>query len=373
MVNTRQSTIVNPENNDTLRDNIAALISEEIEKMREEIRVTKIEFLRFGGEDVRGWLFKCEQFFKVDDVAKDHKGIMFLGPYRQAILQRFGLAYDDPLAEIKKIRHVKYVEQYIDEYDNLLCRVELSEEQSGSFFLVGLQNDVKVAVRMFKSRSLAELYWLVKLQEGNLNAMKSKNKMPLFPNSRFSGSNSTYLNNPKPVSLPTPNSNWRNRIANLNTAPIRKQLTHKELEEKRAKNLCFYYDQKYVFGHKCLSHMFSLEVVVDNDEEDIVWEPTNEDVDYELSIVLNVVQEESSVPHISLNALTGRNTFQTMRVSGYVEKHEIHILIDSGSTYNFLDSNTAKRLGCQLKSTYPLQVTVTNGNNMMSSKMCRVK
>ncbi|GJY74661.1 retrotransposable element Tf2 [Tanacetum coccineum] len=191
--------------------------------------------------------------------------------------------------------------------------VELSEEQSISFFLAGLQQDVEVAVRMFKPRSLAKLYGLAKLQETNLNAMKSKNRMPLLPNSR------------------------------------------------------------YVPGHKCPSQMFSLEVVADNDEEEIVWNPVNEDGDCELSDVINVVQEENSVPHISLNALYGRNTFHTMRVSGYVSKHEIHILLDSGGTHNFLDCNTAKKLGCPLTSTYPLQVIVAIGNNMMTSKMCRMK
>ncbi|GJV82812.1 reverse transcriptase [Tanacetum coccineum] len=152
-------------------------------------------------------------------------------------IKRFGLAYDDPLAEIKKIKLVKSVQEYIDEYDKLLCKVELSEEQSISFFLVGLQNDVEVTVMMFKPRLLVELYGLAKLQEANLNAMKSKNKMHLLPNSRFNGYNSTYPNSPKPVSLPTSNSNWRKRTANPNTAPIRKQLTQKELEEKKAKNL----------------------------------------------------------------------------------------------------------------------------------------
>ncbi|GKA25418.1 putative mitochondrial protein [Tanacetum coccineum] len=213
-------------------------------------KVTKIEFPRFRGEYVRGWLFK----------------------------------------------------------------LELSEEQSISFFLVGLQNDVEVTVMMFKPRLLVELYGLAKLQEANLNAMKSKNKMPLLPNSRFNGYNSTYPNNPKLVSLPTSNSNWRKRTANPNIAPIRKQLTQKELEEKRAKNLCFYYDQKYAPDHKSPSQMFSLEVVVDNDEEDIVWEASKEYADCELSDVINVVQEEDSVPHISLNALTGRNTFQMLNM-----------------------------------------------------------
>ena len=61
------------------------------------------------------------------------------------------------------------------------------------------------------------------------------------------------------MALPAPNANWRNR-------PPRKQLTQKELDEKRAKNLCFYCDQKYSLGHKCPSQKFSLEVVVDKDE-----------------------------------------------------------------------------------------------------------
>ncbi|GJS64872.1 reverse transcriptase domain-containing protein, partial [Tanacetum coccineum] len=96
----------------------------------------------------------------------------------------------------------------------------------------------------------------------------------------------------------------------------------------------------YAPRHKCPSQLFSLEVIVGNDNEEIVWEVEREDVDCKLSKALNVVQEEDNVLYISLNALIRRNPFQTMRVTGYVGKHEIHILIDSGSTYNFLDSNT---------------------------------
>nr|GEV88144.1 reverse transcriptase [Tanacetum cinerariifolium] len=77
-----------------------------------------------------------------------------------------------------------------------------------------------------------------------------------------------------------------------------------------------------------------------NDNEEIVRDVEKEDVDCELSEALNVVHEEDNVLYISLNALIGRNLFQTMRVIGYVGKHEIHILIDSDSTHNFLDFNT---------------------------------
>ncbi|GJV04300.1 retrovirus-related pol polyprotein from transposon 17.6 [Tanacetum coccineum] len=227
MANTRQTTIMNPEPNDALRDTIAALIREEIEKMRVEMR-------NVASSSTTGQNGARRQWDKMLgggclNVSGFSRWMVLQRARRRAILQRSGSSYDDPLVEIKKIKHVKSVQEYIDEYDKLLCRVELSEEQSISFFLAGLQNDVEVAVRMFKPRSLVELYGLAKLQEANLNAMR---------------------------------------------------------------------------------------IVVDNDEEDIVWEPTNEDVDYELSDVINVVQEES---------------------------------------------------------TYPLQVTVANGNNIMSNKICRMK
>nr|GEV11799.1 retrovirus-related Pol polyprotein from transposon TNT 1-94 [Tanacetum cinerariifolium] len=86
-----------------LRTTIASLMREEMEKLREEMRntvvtknndgfvhrqqaeqqngmnsmqfsrVTNIKFPKFGGDDVMGWLFKCEQFFKVDNIVDDHK------------------------------------------------------------------------------------------------------------------------------------------------------------------------------------------------------------------------------------------------------------------------------------------------------------
>ena len=36
-------------------------------------RVTKLEFPKFGGDNVRDWMFRCEQFFKVDNVPDESK------------------------------------------------------------------------------------------------------------------------------------------------------------------------------------------------------------------------------------------------------------------------------------------------------------
>nr|GEU56093.1 probable purple acid phosphatase 20 [Tanacetum cinerariifolium] len=106
--------------------------------------------------------------------------------------------------------------------------------------------------------------------------VRKKIRPPVLSAARVSNySPGGHIASPKPLSLPTLNSNWRNR-------PQRKQLTQKELKEKRAKNLCFYYDQKYSLGHKCPSQMFCLEVIVDK-----------ESVDDENEILLNCLEEKS--------------------------------------------------------------------------------
>lgn len=49
----------------------------------------------------------------------------------------------------------------------------------------------------------------------------------------------------------------------------------------------------------------------------------------------------------------------------------VHILIDLGSTNNFLDSTMTRRLGCKLVSTCPLQVAVPGETNFISTFACK--
>jgi len=36
-------------------------------------RLSRVDFSKFEGEDVQGWLYKCEQFFEIDVFAKNRK------------------------------------------------------------------------------------------------------------------------------------------------------------------------------------------------------------------------------------------------------------------------------------------------------------
>jgi hypothetical protein len=52
----------------------------------------------------------------------------------------------------------------------------------------------------------------------------------------------------------------------------------------------------------------------------------------------------NSKPEISLQAITGSAHPKTMRVLGRINGQQLVILIDSGSTHNFLDATLARKV-----------------------------
>nr|GEU89435.1 hypothetical protein [Tanacetum cinerariifolium] len=131
----------------------------------------------------------------------------------------------------------------------------------------------------------------------------SKKQTPLLTTPRTPYATTSYANKtmsypPKSttttLALPAPNT-----ISKLVYVQPIKKLTQKEIADKRAKNLCFYCDEKFIPGHK------------------------------------------------------------------------LHSLIDSGSTHIFLDLKVAKKLGCKLKATCLMDVSVANGQVMSSLYECK--
>lgn len=52
----------------------------------------------------------------------------------------------------------------------------------------------------------------------------------------------------------------------------------------------------------------------------------------------------TELAHISLQAMARATDFRCLQVTGHHSKHQLQILIDSGSTHNFLNSNIASKL-----------------------------
>ena len=67
---------------------------------------------------------------------------------------------------------------------------------------------------------------------------------------------------------------------------------------------------------------------------------------------------------ISCNALAGITTPQTLKIKGHIKKKNVIVLIDLGSTHNFIPCKLAKELNCFLYPVPECQVMVANGGTI---------
>jgi hypothetical protein len=95
---------------------------------------------------------------------------------------------------------------------------------------------------------------------------------------------------------------------------------------------------------------------------------TEELEELDAATLKEVVEEE---PEISLNAITGTPSPKTMRIVGWVKGQQVIVLIDSGSTHNFLDENFAAVLGVKPKGQEAIKVKIANGHEVHSPSKCR--
>ncbi|GJY63672.1 retrotransposon-related protein [Tanacetum coccineum] len=313
-------------------------------------RLGKMEFPKFHGEDVKGWMFRVKQFFAIDAFIKTHGEAVTWAEYEEVVLKIFGDANEDPV-------------------------VNITEAQAISMYIASLPATIEMNVRMFKPRSLEDAFSLSSLQETTLALVKQRYN-PILPTPRPTTATNTFVNrnatfpakNTSTLALLTSASHTVTKHNNVFGSRPRKLLSQKKYDEKRSKNQCFYYDQKYMPSHKCEGQMFTIEIRGEEEEifKDCLEEENNAMTEY-------VLPEE--VPqytlHISLNSLSGILTYNSMRVKGNVLNPLLHILIDSGSTHNFLDVHKAKQLGFQIKKTCPLNVSMAGGSKLISQYMVK--
>ncbi|GAU25735.1 hypothetical protein TSUD_216660 [Trifolium subterraneum] len=360
-------------------------------------RISKVEFPRFDGKKVRDWLYKCDQFFLLDETPESSRvrlasihldGLALqwhLNYMRQKfdiypswqqyisdVTTRFGEAYEDPLSSLLQIKHVGKIQDYIDQFELALTQVNMIPEHSLSIFLAGLEHHTQMHVRMFNPTSIAHAANLAKLHESS-NPPSQRNA------SRFSPFNKTQGVFAKPNStLPFPSSTSNNSSSSSPTnssnsstpkstsnRPIR-TFSAAEMNDRRAKGLCMFCDGLFTPGHQ-VKHRRAQILVMEIEDDDIVTaEPIADPILSESEPV-----HDFEHPQLSLQALNGVANYQTMRVTGMHEKKLLHILLDSGSTHNFLDLEVAKSLGCKLEAIPPLSVIGGGGHQLEAAFVCK--
>ncbi|MCH88177.1 hypothetical protein A2U01_0009060, partial [Trifolium medium] len=355
-------------------------------------RISKVEFPRFDGKNVRDWLYKCDQFFLLDEtpavsrvrLASIHLDGLALQwhlnymrqkfdiypPWHQYVTDvtaRFGDVYEDPLSSLLQIKHSGKIQDYIDRFELALTQVNLIPEHSLSIFLAGLEHNTQMHVRMFNPTSIAHAANLAKLHESSQpSTPRNTSRFSPFPKSQnlftkpVMTTNSSSPNPPSDTPPTTPNPTPK-------STHLRPNRTYSavEMADRRAKGLCMFCDELFTPGHQ-FKHKHSQLMVLEVDDDESTEEPEPENPPPEA----DSLQAFANV-QLSLQALTGVANYHTMRVTGLHDKRLLHILLDSGSTHNFLDLEVAKSMGCKLDAISPLSVTSGGGHQLEAVFICR--
>ncbi|GKV00657.1 hypothetical protein SLEP1_g13320 [Rubroshorea leprosula] len=229
---------------------------------------------------------------------------------------RFGEGeLQDPIVLWKNLNQIGSVSDYQKEFERIRARVKCSKRQFVAMFVGGLKEEIQHAVR------------------APLPSLKSLPPLlPLPPDSQR---------------LPLPNS--------FEFPPINPK-------EKKQKGLCFWCDERHGPGHRCSKKkLYNLEIIsIDEDAGSV--ETNDENFDLNQMLITE--------PHISTHALTGEVGYNTIKMIGQVGKRQILILIDSGSTHNFLNAKLAKELRCEIKGAKSYQVILADGSKITGVEKC---
>ena len=107
------------------------------------------------------------------------------------------------------------------------------------------------------------------------------------------------------------------------------------MNERREKGLCFNFENTYSNGHKCSEKkLFSIDC---EEEEEKEQEPSQDEE-------IKEITSEDITLTISCHALDRINTPPTLKIEGYIENKKVTMLIDFGSSDNFIDYKLAKVL-----------------------------
>ncbi|XP_076902006.1 uncharacterized protein LOC143556617 [Bidens hawaiensis] len=303
----------------------------------------KLHFPRFSDDDPTSWLYQAERSFdfqRVPDAEQTHLASLHLdgvalkrhkwytksrGPlswieFTTALLQRFGPTdFEDPLESLSRLKQTTTVSAFQEAFERLSHHVD---GLPGAFllgcFIDGLKDEIRLEVKIKKTRTLSEAIGpmcLLPIPSPPLQLSCWARAQPLKLN------------------LPAP-------------TPIRR-ISHQKARERREKGPCYYCDRRYTPGRKCSKpQIFMIKdasVEVDDPDEALSDEPPAE---------------------ISFHAITGTPTPQTLRLPKQIKNKDVVILVDGGSTHNFIDQALVNRFGLTVDKDTPFKVVIANSDHV---------
>jgi hypothetical protein len=167
----------------------------------------------------------------------------------------------------------------------------------------------------------------------------------------------SFIARPKPVNPTTP------------SAPLKIQkLTRDKMVECQLKGLCYSCDEKYFTSHKCKDQKIFMAISEDISKEDVETPLVSESP--QMTDIISPLDPPEVELVISLNALTGFSTPQTLKLIGYINHRKVIILAYSGSTHNFIHRHIAQETHCYIHAVNNFQIMISSDGSMKCGRRC---
>ncbi|XP_019240631.1 PREDICTED: uncharacterized protein LOC109220626 [Nicotiana attenuata] len=348
---------------------------------------TSVEFGRFCGENPEAWLFQAERYFAHYGIADDEKLTIasfyldgdalewyrwlyrnkqlagwehFAEKVRIRFLPKGLESAEGRLAKLRQITTVPELQSRFEKIANETS--DISDRLLVCLFVSGLRTDIKSSILAHRPTTYEDVVHLAHIHEQRILAEKGP------PRPAFANRTPPLLPNPHTV----PNNISSTSVGPSNSPPqtraTLKRLSHAELQSRRERGLCYYCEEKYTAGHKCKSPPQLL--LLTNEPEVVLSMPEPFFSDEVLPEELQCLEIQEHYT-ISYHALTGGHSPSTLRFTGQINGSSVQVLVDGGSTHNFVQPRAAKYLQLSIDSISPVTVMVGSGHRLRCEGVAR--
>ncbi|XP_051209991.1 uncharacterized protein [Lolium perenne] len=351
------------------------------------------EFPKFDGENPRLWSCACEKYFRVYAVsteywveyatmhftgnaalwfqsAEDKMGTISWQSLCDTINKRFDRGQYEHIYRLSfHIKQHTTVSEYIERFDTLMHHMlaykpDLDPTFFTTRFIDGLRNDLRATVLIQCPQDLDTAVSLALLQEEigeDVDIVQYSPKPSGFQRVNYKAQS------PKSIEVSRDRTKTvvqaedrRGTDAARATSTTQKLAALKAY--RRAMNLCFKCGKKFSQHHQC-AKTAQLHIV----EELLEMIEGPDSPDSYTTAVDDVADAAQELLCLSQQAVSGTENNACFRLQGVIQGREILILIDSGSSGNFISELLAKHLEGVQPLPVPVKVKVANGGIISGS------
>ena len=384
----------------------------------------KVKLPVFEGDDPVAWITRAEIYFDVQNTSEEMRvklarlsmegatihwfnllmeteDQLTWEKLKKSLIARYGgRRLENPFEELSTLKQTGSVEEFVEAFELLSSQVgRLPEEQYLGYFMSGLKQPIRRRVRTLNPQNRMQMMRMAKdveeeLKEEDDDGDRAYGKK-LLGRSEPSGLGSKFRSgfNPaqKEMSRST-NSGWANPSRKTGSVGSNSKSTsslsstgkkgeydrrsggsekwkgvrNEEMEERRAKGLCFKCGGKYhPTLHKCPERALRLLILGEG-------ETMNDDGEIVAMEAEGSEEEEDQEAECNLIGILGKmGEYQTMKIEGKLANVTVEVLIDSGASHSFISPKLTMALGLTVTPTTVRSIKLGDGHRVMSEGVCR--